>query len=119
MKSYETSAATLRAILAHPSLERTHVDATIDALASANADAREIDEAIRIGADSATGAADIDEDEIAAELAALADEAGREKEAIEATREEQRAPQTPTREKSQDERARAEDMRRQRVAEAA
>jgi charged multivesicular body protein 7 len=81
MKNYESSAATLKAILAHPSLQRERVDDTMDALASANADAREIDDAIRIGGQmniDETGA--IDEDEIERELAQLAEEGKRQQE---------------------------------------
>lgn len=51
MKSYETSTTTLRAILAHPSLERSSVDRTMEALAEANADAKDLDDAIRLGGD--------------------------------------------------------------------
>jgi len=53
------------------------VDRTFDALADANADARELDEAVRSGMDVALGV-DVspdDEDEIKAELAALEAEA--------------------------------------------
>jgi charged multivesicular body protein 7 len=77
VKTYESSTATLRALLAHPSLQRDAVDRTFDALADANADARELDEAVRSGMDVAVGvdvSAD-DEDEIKAELAALEAEA--------------------------------------------
>lgn len=77
MKTYETSTATLRALLTHPSLQRDAMERTFDALADANADARELDEAMRSGMDVALGAdvlAD-DEDEIKAELAALEAEA--------------------------------------------
>ena len=77
MKTYESSTATLRALLAHPSLQRDAVDRTFDALADANADARELDEAVRSGMDVAVGV-DVspdDEDDIKAELAALEAEA--------------------------------------------
>lgn len=77
MKTYESSSATLRALLAHPSLQRDAVERTFDALADANADARELDEAVRSGMDMALGV-DVspdDEDEIKAELAALEAEA--------------------------------------------
>ncbi|KAI0032209.1 Snf7-domain-containing protein [Vararia minispora EC-137] len=84
MKSYESSTATLRALLAHPSLQRESVDKTLDAIANANADAREIDDAIRVGGDIAASeaGATVDDDEIAAELASLAAEE-REKEELE------------------------------------
>ncbi|OBZ75418.1 hypothetical protein A0H81_04292 [Grifola frondosa] len=74
MKSYESSTATLRAILAHPSLQRDKIDETMDAMASANADAREVDDAIRMGADMAQMETGIDESELEAELAALVKE---------------------------------------------
>lgn len=77
MKAYESSTATLRALLAHPSLQRDAVERTFDALADANADARELDDAVRSGMDLAVGTAapSEDEDEINAELAALVAEA--------------------------------------------
>ncbi len=92
MKTYESSAATLRALLAHPSLQRDAVERTFDALADANADARELDETVRSGMELAVGASapPEDEDEINAELAALvaeaeAEAAAREKEKIRRT----------------------------------
>lgn len=53
------------------------MERTFDALADANADARELDEAVRAGMDVALGvsASPVDEDEITAELAALEAEA--------------------------------------------
>ena len=77
MKTYESSTATLRALLAHPSLQRGAVERTFDALADANADAQELDEAVRTGMDVALGVdvSPYDEDEIKAELAALEAEA--------------------------------------------
>lgn len=77
MKTYESSTATLRALLAHPSLQRDAVERTFNALADANADARELDEAVRSGMDVALGV-DVspdDENDIKAELAALEAEA--------------------------------------------
>ncbi|PPQ63058.1 hypothetical protein CVT24_005913 [Panaeolus cyanescens] len=80
MKSYETSTVTLRAILAHPSLQRENIDKTMDALSEANADAKEIDDAVRMGADVAMGTEYlIDEAELEAELNALVQEAEAEK----------------------------------------
>jgi charged multivesicular body protein 7 len=78
VKTYESSTATLRALLAHPSLQRDAVDRTFDALADANADARELDEAVRSGMDVALGVGVVspdDEEDIKAELAALEAEA--------------------------------------------
>ena len=77
MKAYESSTATLRALLAHSSLQRDAVERTFDALADANADARELDDIVRSGMDLAVGASapPEDEDEINAELAALVAEA--------------------------------------------
>lgn len=79
MKSYESSTATLRAILAHPSLQRDKIDETMDAMASANADAREIDDTIRANVDMAQADAGIDDAELEAELAALVKDASQEK----------------------------------------
>jgi charged multivesicular body protein 7 len=89
VQAYQSSTATLRALLAHPSLQRDAVERTFDALADANADARELDEAVRSGMDLAVGtsAPAEDEDEINAELAALVAEA----EAEAAVREKQNA----------------------------
>ena len=77
MKSYESSTATLRGILAHPSLARDNIDRTLEALAEANADAREMDDAVRMGGDLSTGVADavgVDEDDLEAELRAMVKE---------------------------------------------
>lgn len=79
MRSYETSTATLRAILSHPSLQREKIDETMDAMASANADAKDIDEAIRVGVDMAQTDVGIDESELEAELATLVKEVEAEK----------------------------------------
>ena len=73
MKTYESSTTTLRALLAHPSLQRGAVERTFDALADTNADAQELNEVVRTGKDVALGV-DVspdDEDEIKAKLAAL------------------------------------------------
>ncbi|KAF8077814.1 hypothetical protein FPV67DRAFT_1463120 [Lyophyllum atratum] len=80
MKSYESSTATLRAILAHPSLQKESIEATMDALAEVNADAKEVDEAVRIGADVAVGVGDmIDDADLEDELRALIQEDEQEK----------------------------------------
>lgn len=72
MKQYESSTATLRSLLAHPSLQRDSVDATMDAMAEASASTREIDDAIRLGgvanAEAAGVDLGIDEDALQAEL---------------------------------------------------
>jgi len=87
VKTYESSTATLRALLAHPSLQRDAVDRTLEALADANADARELDEAVRSGMDVASGVEvpPEDDEEIQAELAALEAEARAEARAREKT----------------------------------
>ncbi|KAI1795886.1 Snf7-domain-containing protein [Ganoderma leucocontextum] len=79
MKSYESSTATLRAILAHPLLQREKIDETMDALAAANADAQEVDDAIQIGAGMAQAETGVDDSELEAELAALVSEVETEK----------------------------------------
>jgi len=79
MKSFESSTATLRTLLAHPSLQRESIEATMDALAEVNADAKEFDEAIRIGGGLATNTEDvIDEDDLEDELRGLIEEVKRE-----------------------------------------
>ena len=76
MKSYDSSAITLRTILAHPSLQRDSIDKTMDALAEANLDAREIDDTVRMSGDVALGTDGIvDDDELELELKALVEEA--------------------------------------------
>ncbi|KAK1222084.1 hypothetical protein PQX77_015078 [Marasmius sp. AFHP31] len=69
VKAYSTSTATLKAILSHPSLQRDTVEKTMEAMAEAKADAKELDDAIRIGGDVALGVEEaIDDDEIQNEL---------------------------------------------------
>ncbi|ESK85557.1 snf7 family protein [Moniliophthora roreri MCA 2997] len=76
VNAYSSSTATLRNILSHPSLQRESIEKTMEAMAEANADAKEVDDAIRIGGDVAVGAHDtIDEDELQAELEGLVREA--------------------------------------------
>lgn len=76
MKSYESSTVTLRAILAHPSLQRSSIDKTMEALAEANSDAREVDDAVRLGGDIALGIDDaVDDTELEREWMALVKEA--------------------------------------------
>ncbi|KAI0093725.1 Snf7-domain-containing protein [Irpex rosettiformis] len=86
MKSYESSSATLRAILAHPSLQREKIDETLEAMASANADARDIDDVIRQGTEIAQADAGIDDSELEDELAALIKEVEQERSNAEAKR---------------------------------
>ncbi|KAH8116804.1 Snf7-domain-containing protein [Phellopilus nigrolimitatus] len=85
MKQYESSTATLRAILAHPSLQREKIDETMDAMAEASAEQREIDETIRAGIGAAQDEA-IDEEELQAELAGLVAEVQHEQHAQEEIR---------------------------------
>ena len=74
MRAYESSAATLRNILAHPLLQREKIDETMEALEVANADARDVNDAIRLGAETLQEDIGIDDSELEAELQALADE---------------------------------------------
>lgn len=80
MKSYESSSSTLRNILSHPSLQQASIEKTMDAMANATADAKEIDEAIRLGGDLNAASASVDEDELEAELQELVKEKEREDE---------------------------------------
>ena len=79
MKAYESSTATLREVLAHPLLQREKIDETMDAMAAANADAREVQDAIQLGAEMAQGDAGVDDADLEAELAALAQQVEDEK----------------------------------------
>ena len=88
MKSYESSAVTLRTILSHPSLQRDKIDETMDALHAATEDAKDVDLTIRL-AGEAEQATIIDDDEIERELRALVQDtenvrlAAKEREALE------------------------------------
>ncbi|KAJ3895708.1 Snf7-domain-containing protein [Lentinula edodes] len=79
LNSYRASTATLRSILSHPSLNRDSIEQTMEAMAEANADAKEIDEAVRIGGDVAIGVPDFDDAELEEELHRLAIESVEEK----------------------------------------
>ncbi|KAJ3934842.1 MAG: Snf7-domain-containing protein [Lentinula lateritia] len=79
LNSYRASTATLRSILSHPSLNRDSIEQTMEAMAEANADAKEIDEAVRIGGDVAIGVTDFDDAELEEELHRLIIESGEEK----------------------------------------
>ncbi|PLW23509.1 hypothetical protein PCASD_12043 [Puccinia coronata f. sp. avenae] len=72
MKAYESSAATLKSLLAAPTLAAGRVAQTMDQLADVLADQHEIDAAINQPLPH-DAAAEIDEQEIAAELARLVD----------------------------------------------
>ncbi|KAJ8475390.1 hypothetical protein ONZ45_g15624 [Pleurotus djamor] len=78
MKSYESSTATLRAILSHPSLKKEKVEETMEAMAEAMGDAREIDDAVRIGGDVALGIGEgqtsVDDSELEEELNRMVEE---------------------------------------------
>jgi charged multivesicular body protein 7 len=74
MKAYETSTATLKALLSHPSLQRDHVDNVMESMADTLADHAEIEEAIKLGGESARTAAgvpDVDQAELHKELEGL------------------------------------------------
>lgn len=80
MKSYESFMATLHAILAHPSLQRESIDAMMDASAEAIADAREVNDVVRIAGHVVIGVTDMaNEDELEKELNGLIEEAETEK----------------------------------------
>lgn len=66
VRNYETSAATLRTILADPALQPARVDATMDALAESVEQSNEVHAALT------SQAAPVDDDEIARELEQLA-----------------------------------------------
>ena len=80
MKQYESSTATLREILSDPSLQHDKVEETMDAMAEASAQHREIDDMIRQGGDMAIADAGIDESELEDELAKMVEEVKKEEE---------------------------------------
>ncbi|KAH9946121.1 uncharacterized protein BXZ73DRAFT_36916 [Epithele typhae] len=86
MKSYESSTSTLREILSHSLLQREKIDETMDALAAANADAREVNDAIQTNAEIAQGDVAIDDSELEAELQALIREAEVDKSQVQSDR---------------------------------
>lgn len=75
MKSYQSSTATLRSILADPALNRDQIEETMHALADANASAKEVDEAIKLGGEMAMADADMSDADLDEELAELLKEA--------------------------------------------
>ncbi|KAJ7047000.1 Snf7-domain-containing protein [Mycena alexandri] len=77
IKSYESSTATLKTILKHPSLQKESIEKTMEAMAEANADAEEVNQLISINGNVALGI-DFNEAELEEELKGLADEAARE-----------------------------------------
>lgn len=81
VRTYETSAAALRSILADPALQPERVDATMDQLAEAVGDSDELHAAI-------TSGSGVDDDEIARELEQLAIDA-------EGEGKEERSPEKP------------------------
>ncbi|GJJ11076.1 hypothetical protein Clacol_005307 [Clathrus columnatus] len=93
MKAYETSTATLKNLLSHPSLQREKVDETLEAMAEAAADHAEIDKAIRLGGEtvSEAGGVTINEDELQEELQQMIEEKEREEAERKALREVERA----------------------------
>jgi len=84
MKAYETSAATLKDLLADPRLQRDHIDQTMENMADALADHKEVEEAIALGGVPADPAED---DELAKELQALVEESERESKEAEKAKE--------------------------------
>ena len=82
MKSYESSTATLRAILSHPSLRRDNIDETMEAMAQASEDARDVQEAMKLGGDVAMDVGDVNEAELERELGLLVGEIEQEQERL-------------------------------------
>lgn len=74
MAAYSLSSSALTSILSHPSLQRSHLDSTLESLSDIMADAQEIEEAIQIGGQIALEAGGVqppEEDDLEKELAAL------------------------------------------------
>ncbi|KAL7412628.1 hypothetical protein BDY24DRAFT_341439 [Mrakia frigida] len=83
LKAYETSTATLVTLLSSPSLQRAHIDLTMDNMADALADHAEIEAVLVSGGEAARNAADpdaalIEEAELKAELDSMVREAEKE-----------------------------------------
>lgn len=81
MKAYNTSAATLRAVLKNPLLQTDAIEETMDNIVEALADHKEIEDAIGLGNETAMDAAGADDSDLADELEALVLEQKQEKEA--------------------------------------
>ncbi|KAH7341142.1 hypothetical protein B0J17DRAFT_654403 [Rhizoctonia solani] len=83
MKAYETSTDTLKQLLADPRLQRERIDQTMESMADALADHKEVEEAIALGAVPSDPTED---DELARELQQLVEENERESQEQEAER---------------------------------
>lgn len=73
MKAYATSTTTLQTILSHPLLQQDAIDETLSAMSDANAEAKDLDEMIRIMVPNSEDEEDSVQnelDDILAELAA-------------------------------------------------
>jgi len=84
MKAYETSTATLKELLADPRLQHDHIDQTMESMADALADHREVEDAIALGGVPSDPTED---EELAKELQALVDENERESKEAQAFKE--------------------------------
>lgn len=84
MKAYETSTATLKELLADPRLQREHIDQTMDNMAEALADHKEVEDAIALGGVPSDPAED---EALAEELQALVEESEREAKMVGAAKE--------------------------------
>ncbi|EPQ32388.1 uncharacterized protein PFL1_00584 [Pseudozyma flocculosa PF-1] len=120
MQAYETSASTLKSLMAHPSLQHERVDETMAALSDTLADHAEIEQAIQLGGESARAAAGVEEVEDA-ELEQEMEMLAREKEREEREEEERRKKEEEERRKAEAEaerkRAREEEAEKRRRAE--
>jgi charged multivesicular body protein 7 len=84
MKAYETSTATLKELLADPRLQHDHIDQTMESMADALADHREVEDAIALGGVPSDPTED---EELAKELQALVEENERESKEAQTLRE--------------------------------
>lgn len=72
MAAYTTSTSTLKSILSNPALDMDHVEKTTEELAEVMANQEEVDSAIRIGGEVATGGREeVDDEELKRELEAM------------------------------------------------
>jgi charged multivesicular body protein 7 len=74
LQAYKTSTETLQKLLAHPTLQRDNIEATMSNIADVLADHVEIERAVDLGGlevRQAAGVDDVDDDELEQELSAL------------------------------------------------
>ena len=80
LSAYQSATSSLKSLLAHPSLQKEHVENTIGALQDVLADQKEIEDIIKVGGEQVSGL-DAADDDIQEELRQMQKEAEEEKRA--------------------------------------